>query len=92
MFDSIYNFLYGQVANTPNPVIFIGSSREDLRAFPEDVQREIGFAFWRAQLGEKSISAKPLKGYRGAGVLEIVENYDGDTYRAAYTVRLAGKV
>lgn len=47
---------------------------------------------WDAQLGEKSPAAKPLKGFGGAGVLEVVDDFDGDTYRAVYTVRFAGAV
>ncbi len=69
------------------PVEWIGSSRDDLREFPEDVQQMMGFALYRAQLGKKHADAKPLKGFKGAGVLEIVENFDGDTYRSVYTVK-----
>ncbi|MEG3836493.1 MULTISPECIES: type II toxin-antitoxin system RelE/ParE family toxin [unclassified Microcoleus] len=74
------------------PVEWIGSSRDDLRDFPEDVQQIMGFALYRAQLGKKHPDAKPLKGFKGAGVLEIVENFDGDTYRAVYTVKFEGIV
>jgi phage-related protein len=71
------------------PVSFIGSSREDLRNFPPEVKRDIGIALMSAQCGEKHPSAKPLRGFGGAQVLEIVEDHDGDTYRAVYTVRFA---
>jgi phage-related protein len=71
------------------PVLWVAGSREDLRDFPPGARREIGFALSFAQQGEKHPSAKPLKGYKGAGVLEIVEDHDGDTYRAVYTVRFA---
>lgn len=54
---------------------------------PEDVQDAFGFALYLAQLGEKHADAKPMKGFTGAGVLEIIENYSSDTYRAVYTVR-----
>jgi phage-related protein len=77
------------------PVEWIGSSRADLRAFPKEVREEVGFAIFEAQLGGKSSSAKPLAGdraFKGASVLEVVENHDGDTYRAVYTVRFAGVV
>jgi len=74
------------------PVEWIGSSRDDLREFPEDVQQIMGFALYRAQLGKKHPDAKPLKGFKGAGVLEIVDNFDGDTYRAVYTVKFEGIV
>jgi phage-related protein len=52
----------------------------------------MGGAIWEAQAGGKAPYAKPLKGFSGAGVLEIVDDYDGDTYRAVYTVRFAGVV
>ena len=73
----------------PKLVHWIGSSREDLRSFPGPVQHEIGQALWFAQMGDRHPSAKVLKGFKGAGVLEIVEDYSGDTYRAVYTVRFA---
>jgi phage-related protein len=76
----------------PKPVRWVGSSREDLRAFPEEVRRRVGGALWDAQLGLKALFAKPLRGFGGAGVLEIVDDFDGDTYRAVYTVRFAGAV
>ena len=66
---------------------FIGSSREDLKEFPDEVKQDIGYALFEAQQGQKSESAKPLKGFGGAGVLEIIERFDGDTYRAVYTVK-----
>lgn len=52
----------------------------------------MGFALYLAQLGGKHHAAKPLKGFAGAGVLEMLEDYDGDTYRAVYTVRFEGAV
>ena len=52
----------------------------------------IGFALRLAQQGEKHPCTKPLKGFKGAGVLEVVENYDGNTYRAVYTVRIKNKI
>ena len=69
------------------PLDFIGSSREDLREFPDEVKQDIGYALFEAQKGQKSESVKPLKGFVGAGVLEIIERFDGDTYRAVYTVK-----
>ena len=71
------------------PVHWIGSSREDLKDFPKEARREIGFALQAAQSGDKHPSAKPLRGFGGAAVLEIVEDFHGDTYRAVYTVRFA---
>ncbi len=74
------------------PVVWIGSAKVDLRTFPEKVKDSIGFALYVAQQGGKHADAKPLRGFGSAGVLEIVEDHDGDTYRAVYTVRLAGRV
>nr|WP_294550208.1 type II toxin-antitoxin system RelE/ParE family toxin [uncultured Rhodopila sp.] len=71
----------------PKPVRSIGSSKQDLRAFTEDVRLRIGGALWEAQIVGKAPRAKPLHGFGGAGVLEIVDDEDGDTYRAVYTVR-----
>src|ERR1700722_32050 len=68
-------------------VHWLGGSRQELREFPAEARREIGYALSFAQNGEKHPSAKPLKGFKGAGGLEIVEDYRGDTYRAVYTVR-----
>ena len=66
---------------------FIGSSREDLKDFPDEVKQDIGYALFEVQKGLKPLSAKPLKGFGGAGILEIIENFFGDTYRAVYTVK-----
>lgn len=66
----------------------MGSSLEDLRAFPEEVRLEMGHALHLAQLGGKSPDAKPLRGFQGAGVLEVVETHESGTFRAVYTVRL----
>ena len=70
----------------PKPVHWVGSSKEDLSAFPDDVKRRVGGALWDAQMGQKAPFAKPLKGFGGGGVLEVVDDFDGDTYRAVYTV------
>jgi len=59
---------------------------------PEDVIDVFGFALHLAQMGKKHDQAKPLKGFGGASVLEVVEDYMGDTYRAVYTVKIADKV
>ncbi len=74
------------------PVEWIASSLDDLKDFPEEVQQVIGYALYQAQSGEKHPDAKPLKGFKGSGVLEVVENFDGDTYRSVYTVRFEGAV
>jgi phage-related protein len=69
------------------PIIWVGSSRRDLRRFPREARRSVGRALYAAQEGETDPSAKPLKGFGGAGVLEIIANHRGDTWRAVYTVR-----
>jgi phage-related protein len=69
------------------PLEWIASSKKDLKEMPDLVQDNVGFALFQAQLGEKHDDAKPLKGFKGSGVLEVVDNFDGDTYRAVYTVR-----
>ena len=74
------------------PVRWIAGSQNDLRSFPEPVKNAVGYALWRAQLGEKHESAKALKGFGDAGVLEVIEDYDRATYRAVYTVRFADAV
>jgi phage-related protein len=74
------------------PVEWVGSSLEDLKDFPEEVRQAVGYALYLAQCGEKHPSAKPIKGFKGAGVLEVVEDFDTDTYRAIYTLKLAGVV
>jgi phage-related protein len=78
------------MAATDTPLEFVGSSRDDLSDFPNDVKRCIGLALRRAQKGGKHPDAKPLKGFKGAGVLEIISDFDGNTFRAVYTVRLRG--
>ena len=70
------------------PAVFVGSSKRDLSEFPLAVRSEIGQALFEAQLGDHPHNAKPLKGF--SGVLEIRDNFDGDTYRAVYTVRFEG--
>src|SRR5262249_3894746 len=76
----------------PKPVFWVASSRKDLKKFPKGVRRVVGQALFDAQTGSKHPAAKPLKGFGGAGVLEVVEDDNGSTYRAVYTVRFAGAV
>ncbi len=66
----------------------MGTSLEDLKKFPDEVQEQIGYALYLAQVGDKHPDTKPLKGFKGASVLEVVEDFDSDTYRAVYTVKL----
>jgi phage-related protein len=72
-------------------LLWLGSSKRDLLAFPEVVKDDIGVALSVAQFGGKHPSAKPWKG-EGAGVFEVVELYRGDTFRAVYTVRFSSVV
>lgn len=74
------------------PLRWVASSRRDLGRMPKLVKRVFGQALYDAQTGKKHPDAKPLKGFRGAGVLEVVEDNQGSTYRAVYTVRFAGVV
>jgi phage-related protein len=74
------------------PLTWVGSSKRDYIRFPAQVQDDMGNALFVAQLGERPRTATPLKGFKGAGVLEIVEDYDGDTFRAVYTVRFAQRL
>jgi phage-related protein len=68
------------------------SSRRDLRAFPAQVQDHIGYALYLAQCGGKHRDAKPLRGFSSAGVMEVVSDYRGDTFRAVYTVTFAERL
>jgi phage-related protein len=79
-------------ASTLKPLEWIGSSKKDLNAFPGPARREAGYALYLAQIGMKALKSKPLKGFGGAGVLEVVADYDGNTYRAVYTVKFAAAV
>jgi phage-related protein len=76
----------------PKPVRWVGSSKENLSDFPEEVRRRVGGALWEAQVGRKARYAKPLKGFGDASVLEVVDDFDGDTFRAVYTVRFTKAV
>lgn len=78
--------------NNEKPLFWIGSSLDDLKDCPDEVQDYIGYALHWAQTGGKSPAAKPLQGFGGAGVLEVVDDFDGNTYRAVYTVRFAKAV
>jgi len=73
-------------------LVWLGSSKKDLLDFPDSVRGEMGFALYVAQSGRTHPNAKPLRGYGGAGVLEVVEDFDGDTFRTVYTVRFEDAV
>ncbi len=80
------------MATNEKPLEWIGSSHKDLMVLPADVRRLFGFALSLAQAGDKHDAAKVLKGFGGAGVLEVVEDDVGGTYRAVYTVKFAEAV
>ena len=73
-------------------VVWIGSSLDDLKSFPDSVKQTMGFALFQAQCGGKHLQTKVLKGFKGGGVLEVVEDFDGDAYRMMYTVRFSDAV
>lgn len=70
-------------------IIWVGSSRTDLKLFPAEVKDVMGYALYQAQLGLKAVSAKPLRGFGSAGVLEIAEEHQTGTYRAVYAVKFS---
>ncbi|MBN6742252.1 type II toxin-antitoxin system RelE/ParE family toxin [Acidithiobacillus sp. MC6.1] len=74
------------------PLFWVASSKKDLLEMPEEVRDAFGYALYLSQIGDKHSHAKPLKGFGSADVLEIVENTQGDTYRAVYTVRFQENV
>ena len=74
------------------PLEWIGGSKKDLMALPDEVVNVFGYALYLAQTGGKHAQAKPLQGFGSAGVLEVVEDWRGNTYRAVYTVRFAVRV
>ncbi len=78
--------------DNPKPLLWVGSTKKDSLAMPGDVQDTFGYALHLAQTGGKHVQAKPLKGFGSAGVLEVVESDAGSTYRAVYTVKIAGAV
>jgi phage-related protein len=73
-------------------VIWVESSRRDLREFPESVQDHMGYALYVAQRGGKHRDTKTLSGFGGAGVVEVINDFRGDTFRAVYTLRYAGAI
>jgi len=74
------------------PLIWIGSSRRDLHTFPDPVEDHMGYALYVAQRGGKHRDTKTLRGFGGAGVVEVIKDFRGDTFRAVYTIRYAGEV
>lgn len=74
------------------PVEWLSSTKKDLLALPDEVQQHIGFVLYLVQCGRMPPEVKPLKGYGGASVQEIIVDYDTDTYRAVYTLRYPARI
>jgi len=77
---------------SPKPLRWVGSSLKDLKSFPPEVRSVVGYALYAAQNGNIDPAAKPMKGFGGASVIEIIAPFAGDTWRAIYTVRFQGAV
>jgi phage-related protein len=74
------------------PLVWIGSSRKDFRDFPVEVKSEMGYGLFLAQNGGRHRGAKTFKGAGDAGVVEVIDDFRGDTVRTVYTVRFASAV
>ena len=80
-------------SRAPRPLIWRGTSKTDFEAFPEHVQREMGYALFLAQMGERHPTmVRTLKGFGGSTMVEVKESYDGNAYRAVYSLRYADAV
>ena len=73
-------------------LVWVGPTRKDMRALPQPVRRAFGLALYAVQLGETPPDAKPLRGFGGAGILELIGDHRGSTFRAVYTVRFEARV
>ncbi len=73
-------------------VDWVGSSLDDLKSFPTEVQEAFGFELWQVQIGENPKSVKALKGKGLSCVIELKKNFDGNTYRTVYIAKLANKI
>lgn len=69
-------------------IIWVSSSKKDLLALSEEIRDEMGYGLYMAQLGQQHKKAKPLKGFGGAGVLEIIDSDEAGTYRTVYTITM----
>ena len=76
----------------PKRLVWVGSSRKDFLEFPDEVKSEMGYGLFLAQLGKRHRNAKTLSGFGGAGVVEIINDHKGDTFRTVYTVRFASSI
>lgn len=81
-----------RASGQPKPLEWIGSSKKDLEALPDEVMDVFGYALFLAQAGGRHAQAKPLRGFGSAGVLEVVEDFRGNAYRAVYAVRFEERV
>lgn len=91
--DSLYQSGHNlNMCQALRPLRWIGSAKKDLLAMPDEVKDVFGFALFQAQVGLRHPNAKSLKGFGSAGVLEVVEDWRGNAYRAVYTVRFAQAV
>ena len=73
------------------PLVWMGDSRKNIRAFPQEVRASVGYALQLVQAGETPLDAKPFKKV-GSGVYKIVKRYDTDTYRAVYAVKIGDSI
>jgi phage-related protein len=71
------------------PLKFVGSSKQDLSAFPVSVKQDVGHSLFVAQEGGRAPTVKTLQGFGGGSVVEIVDDHDGDTYRCVYTTKVS---
>ena len=76
----------------PKPLVWVGSCRKDFLEFPDEVKSERGYGLFQVQLGKRHRKAKTLSSFGGAGVVEIIDDHKGDTFRTVYTVRFAASV
>lgn len=74
------------------PLVWIGSAKKQYDTFPDDVQDRFGFELYLAEIGTVRSHAKVLCGFGNAGVIELRDDFDGDTYRCVYTARLTRHV
>jgi len=74
------------------PLEWMGNTRRVVQAFPKPVRQVVGQALYAAQIGDTHVDTKPLKGFGSAGVVEIIADHDGETFRAVYTVKFRGVV
>jgi phage-related protein len=90
----LYEYMYNdmELGRDLKPVRWVGTSLRELRACPRAVRLDIGQALFTAQDGNTDPAAKPLKGFGGASVMEIVVSHQGNAWRAVYTVRFAGAI